>query len=414
MNQKEEQRIFGVYLGNRDEEFRTLIANVLTNAKIDKKYIDLLTTDDSLAIYSSAFTSELIDENNNYQVYEQVGDLSANKFIVTYIYQRFPQLKCAEGVKVAARLRINYGSKQSFCQIAEELGFWPFISAPKDLRYRNKKSLLEDVFEAFIGATETIVDDKTKFGVGYVVVFRLLKSIFRKIKISLKYEDLYDAKTRLKELFDLHGETLGSLIYEELIPEVYNSQELVVSRAYRVKDGRRNLIGTGKASVKIDAQQNAATLALESLRKEGYVKKVPKMYAKLLKDSPQDTEEKDVTTEKDVLKVCLSPERINEQFFTRGKSKYQNKYTSTVLGMYCRKRDYVGIKLCVSMGADPNEKDIEGLTCTDLLLIGAIDEKIVRKVIKKFSAVKEVIISKDVYDVYKERYILDNVKVVAN
>ena len=63
------------------------------------------------------------------QIKKQMGDLTINKFIVNYSYKRFPQLKCTEGVKVVARLRINYGSRQSFSEIAEKLGIWNYISA---------------------------------------------------------------------------------------------------------------------------------------------------------------------------------------------------------------------------------------------------------------------------------------------
>jgi dsRNA-specific ribonuclease len=210
-----EQKITGLYIGERDIKFKRLIESLLKKGGIRESYIDILTCKESMDIYSAAFTSEHVDENNNYQVYEQLGDLSGNKFIVCYIYKRFPQLKCAEGVKVAARLRINLGSKNSFSSIAEKFGFWEFISAPNELRQRKKKPLLEDVFEAFLGATETILDECIRIGAGYACVYKLLSSIFDEIPISLKYEDLYDAKTRLKELFDIFSDKLGELKYEE-------------------------------------------------------------------------------------------------------------------------------------------------------------------------------------------------------
>ncbi len=117
----------GIYLGSRGSDFKALIVTLLQKGNIKEKYIKILTDDDSMKIYGCAFTSELVDPANNYQVLEQVGDLTGNKFIVNYMYQRFPQLDCAEGVKVVARLRINYGAKESFCEIARKLGFWDFI-----------------------------------------------------------------------------------------------------------------------------------------------------------------------------------------------------------------------------------------------------------------------------------------------
>ena len=208
-NKNNDRTISGIYIANRGDEFKTLISSVLKKGldeEADKELIELLLSDKNIECYSSAFTSESIDPINNYQVFEQLGDLSGNKFIVSYFYNRFPQLKCSEGVKIVARLRINYGAKQSFSKIAQNLGFWNFITETKDIRQREMKKLLEDVFEAFIGVTEYIVDKNEGVGTGYQVVYKILEGIFDEMEISLEYDDLYDAKTRLKELCDLFGE----------------------------------------------------------------------------------------------------------------------------------------------------------------------------------------------------------------
>ena len=268
-NQQQEKNMIetipGLYIADRGTKFKTLVTSVLKRGIKKQKYLDILTDEQGMEVFSAAFTSELVDPLQNFQVLEQLGDLSANKFIVMYLYRRFPQLKCAEGVKVAARLRINFGSKQSFFKIAEDLGFWEFISATNDLRQRKMKALLEDVFEAFLGAVETIFDDRVKMGLGYSVVYKILENIFDEISISLAYESLYDAKTRLKELFDLHGEKLGPLVYKEDKNEL-----LTTSTVYRVDGGKYEVrpngsinfnkiiggkyhkIGEGKAALKAD------------------------------------------------------------------------------------------------------------------------------------------------------------------
>lgn len=406
----------GIYLGDRGDAFKTLIKGVLKKGNIKKKYIAILTNPDNMEQYSAAFTSEQVDENHNYQVYEQLGDLSGNKFIVWYIYRRFPQLKCAEGVKVAARLRINYGSKNSFYKIAEDLGFWNFISATNDLRQRKKKPLLEDVFEAFLGVTETLLDEQVMYGVGYACVYKILGAIFDDMKISLRYEDLYDAKTRLKELFDIHVEKLGPLVYEERKDDLitYSTAYRCAGGTYATRpDGSVNTkriigryhkvkIGEGSAALKADAQQAAAAAAIEELRRQGYIKHAPRIYAKFsgdFKESPRKT------SNADVLRIIGDAKQIDEQFPTKGKSKYQSKYTSTALGKYCRDRDYNGIKACLKLGANPNVPDSEGLSAFDLLLIGPVDEKLVKKVLKKFLlAEKTLNVTVSVLRVYYSRY----------
>lgn len=266
-----------IYYGSRGSDFKELIFNLLKEAKLKMHYINMLVDDDSLAVYSKAFTSDTADINDNYEVFEQLGDISANKFIVWYMHRRFPQLMCPQGVKVVARLRINYGAKQSFSSIAENLGFWNFITASEEERSRCKKPLLEDAFEAFIGATEYLIDTKIRECVGYSVVYNILESLFDKIHISLKYEDLYDAKTRLKELFDFFGsDVLGTLKYDS----VKNMEEKITCSTIILELGRKKeILAEGMASLKIDAEQKAAVKAIENLRRRGFSKPVPPIYS---------------------------------------------------------------------------------------------------------------------------------------
>jgi len=294
MQDPKEQPI--IYFGLRDASFPNMIKNILEKSKLKPKYIRELTDKKSIKAYSQAFTAASANPKKNYEIYEQIGDLSANKFIVWYAYRRFPQLNCPLGVKVVARLRINYGSRQSFSTIAGNLGFWPFISADEDERNRKKKDLLEDAMEAFIGCTEQLLDNKYRPGVGYAIVYDILSSIFDQIDISLAYNDLYDAKTRIKELFDAYKDVLGSWAYidtrEELLAEsiIYQVPPGVSNAPLKQRVGptKKDVIkkpqpewvqlGTGKAAKKADAQQKAAEAGLKKLNKLGWVKEVPEEY----------------------------------------------------------------------------------------------------------------------------------------
>jgi len=271
-----------IYNGSRGTDFQYLIRKILKNAKIKDHYIDALLDEDGFKKYDIAFTSKSANETDNYEVYEQLGDLSANKFIVSYMYRKFPKLKCSECVKIVARLRILYGSKQTFCVIAENLGFWPFISADEEQRNTEKKKLLEDTFEAFIGVTELMIDEKIRHNVGYAIVYEILHSVFETVNISLKYEDLYDAKTRLKELFDLYNKgdsNIGTLQYEETKDL---ETRLTTSLVYqKISPTHRVLLGQGVASLKADAQQRAASSGIYKMNSKGYVKQVPYIYISL-------------------------------------------------------------------------------------------------------------------------------------
>ena len=293
-----------LYLGSRGSDFKTIITNILKKGRLKPKYIELLTNKESMEAYARAFTASTVDIENNYERFEQIGDVTANKFIVWYAYRRFPQLDCTDGVKVVARLRINYGAKQFFATLGESLGFWPFISAAesgvernKYYRVRDKKDLLEDVLEAFVGCTEYLLDNAFRSGVGYGIVYDILADIFDEIPMSLVYEDLYDPKTRLKESFDANKSILGEWAYIES-SLVIDTTLVIKSQVYRIPPGinkkptvimtetgpvqipkpRWELIGEGISRTKADAQQKAATAGIENLKSKGYYKEAPKEY----------------------------------------------------------------------------------------------------------------------------------------
>jgi dsRNA-specific ribonuclease len=270
-----------IFTGNRGARFQKLIRGLLKRGKLSEKNLDLYTNEESMKVYAQAFTAASADEDVNYEMYEQLGDVTANKFIVWYMYRRFPQLKHPLGVKVVARLRINYGARQTFSQLGERLGFWDFISASVEDRGRKKKDLLEDCVESFIGATEMLIDMNSSIGVGNAVAYNILKSVFDEIDISLEYEDLYDAKTRIKELFDFNKDTLGKLKYESTRDEetgIFISNAVIEYRPGM----RRDLVGVagyGSAMKMKDAEQKAAAFALAHLNRNGFVKPKPKEYA---------------------------------------------------------------------------------------------------------------------------------------
>ena len=394
------QQIQGIYLGSRGSDFKDFIVKLLQIGGIKDKYISILTDTNGMKLYNKAFTSESVDSEDNYQVLEQVGDLSGNKIIVNYMYEKFPQLDCTEGVKVVARLRINYGAKQCFSEIARKLGFWNFISASNELRQRKMKSLLEDVFEAFLGATERLGDKIKRVGFGYAIVYDILASIFDEMDISLKYEDLYDAKTRLKELFDTNS-TLGTLTYEE-----QKSETFTVSTIFLKNTEGKFKIGEGKASLKADAQQKAATNSLYLLAKKGISKPIPKIYQKFNNGESLDIQELTINSEWLGGDEENEPRNINSLYSTKEKSKYNNNYQSTPLAAYCRKRNIACIKECLKIKADPNVADTDGMFSLDLLFIGKTDESLVEDIFKILLNSNNILkIHKPVFNMYVNEYI---------
>lgn len=281
-----------IFNAPRDKTFVDMLTSVLKRAKIKDEYISKILDKGGFDLYSQAFTHPTANENVNYETLEILGDSIVNCCIVWYLSRRFPQLNCPQGVKIIARLKINLVSKKMFAEFGMNLGLWDFVSADDETRSLRMKKTLEDVFEAFFGATQKLVDENIRMGVGYSICYDLIKSLFDEIDISLKYEDLYDAKTRLKETFDQYGKNIvdeesgkimrygiGQMKWEnERIDKI---QYVQVYRIQQNNPKKKILIGKGSAALKPDAQQKAAEVALKTLARQGYVKDVDEFYKTL-------------------------------------------------------------------------------------------------------------------------------------
>ena len=426
----------GMHVGSRGSDFTSLIAGILRMGKVSKTHTKILTSEASMKTIGQAFTSDTVSQTS-YQQLEQLGDLAANMSIVQYLYSRYPVLHdFSEGVAVAARGRILYGSKQSFYDIGLGMGLLPYITSSVDHRNKCEKDLVEDVFEALFGAFSTILDDTITPGVGYGVVYQILSAIFDTMEMSLAYEDLYDAKTRLKELFDCKPQTFGALQYEDH-KDVDGS---TVAVAYRVTDpvffkrrngtmdrsrligGTRIHIGSGKAVSKAEAQQQAAKVALASLKKEGHFKRPPAFYRRFSKNPSAHPEEPEVTTNSIMEKW---PEGLNTLAEVRTINRNVS-YRTTAIGYYCRMRDVKGVDACLELKADPNIPDCNGFYPIDRLFIGPVDsavKKIYKKIYRyhmmrgKILAARgglvehpNILVSRMVRDEYVVKYTLGNVK----
>ena len=183
---------------------RQLITTILRKGNLTEEEIAFITNPDNMAVFQRAFQDPSFDSTYNYEDLEFLGDASLKAFIPWYFLQRFPQIACSKDVNIMSQLNNKYRSKDTFSQLGEKLGLWPYIKYSPTSKV-NKINLLEDVFEAFVGALHKIIDDKYGFGVGFVVVSKVLKPIFDDLRIDLTYENLYDYKSRLINYLKKHS-----------------------------------------------------------------------------------------------------------------------------------------------------------------------------------------------------------------
>lgn len=270
-----ENKIVEIYKGLRGDKFRYFLRQVLSLSNLSEEYYSVLLDKEGINLYDQAFTHKTANPTYNYEFFEFLGDTTLNKIIAWYLSRRFMQLNCPEGVKVLTRLKINLISKKSFVEFAKQLHFWDFISADMDIRMNKMDKTLEDVFEAFFGVTELLIDSRIRQGAGYSICYSILEKLMNNREISLKYEDLFDSKTRLKEMFDFFGDQLGKMVYEtEKIERIHYVKIILINN-----DGKRKqLIGEGSGALKATAEQKASTEALKVLQRMGFHKPLSEGY----------------------------------------------------------------------------------------------------------------------------------------
>lgn len=187
-------------------------------------------------------------------------------------------------------MKINIIQTSGYSTIADELGFYDFISAQRNSNVTDKKKLLEDVFEATFAAIELVVDRKYKRGMGFIVCYRLLSMILDKKDIRINYEEIVDARTRLKETFDLYknikvkfetrckanDQDCTSYLYEARVNGKDKDDKDTFGPFLQVGDRTFN----GKAATKAESEEMLAKKAIEYYKSIGIVKRIPNEYLK--------------------------------------------------------------------------------------------------------------------------------------
>ena len=212
---------------SRPPEFRAFVAGLLARIGLTSEHVAKYTADagDSekwwvgespMGRFSRAFTHETYDAKWNYERYEFVGDSIVNNAVASHLaYARFPDIP---GVKWLTRLKHNLMSKKTLARLAYDSGFLPHIRCDGvvaemmrrpvvDLDRCSKDflSVLEDTFEAFVGALQDVVDSGGGPRIGGMVADALVRSFLDTVDIPLEYELNFDAKTRFKQLCDRYG-----------------------------------------------------------------------------------------------------------------------------------------------------------------------------------------------------------------
>ncbi len=201
-----------------------------------------------------ALTHKSYKKPYNNERLEFLGDAVLDLVVGEYLYEKFPKAKEGELSKMRASLVNEAGFKK--LADALRLGEYIFISpAEENNKGREKPSLLSNAFEAVMGAVylESGLDEVRR------ITIALIEACYPKIDLGSLFKDY---KTTLQELTQARFGVIPDYILKDATGPDHNKEFEV---EVRVND---RVLAVAKGKSKKAAQQEAAHLALDLLRKE--------------------------------------------------------------------------------------------------------------------------------------------------
>ena len=274
-------------------EFRKFIKNILARAHPTKKRLKKLMSEENLRSFREAFIHWSYSQDFNYEHNEWYGDLVLNLCVGKWLKKTFPKIV---NVDWLTHMKHSLVSKKTLGLLAEHEGFFEHtvygeeyqkvFDAAKNIRdCQEYKDLLEDTFEAFLGALVEIEDRTVPLFVGERFSYNIIKSFLdahrRRGKITLDYREYYDPISRLKEVYDKYHWSFGSSRFYDM-----ETQRVTIwgYPMYNKEPNRRNKVILAEniyGPTKSEAQKKAAERALQVLkRKFGISWEIPDPYKK--------------------------------------------------------------------------------------------------------------------------------------
>lgn len=242
--------------------------NLYRNAFVHKSYCTMKNAD-----FTSGNTKCPTDclplQEMSYERLEFLGDSLLGMIVAAYLYERFPDQN--EGFMSRIRTKLVNGKMLGY--LSEKIGFPKFAIISKQVEDANGRSnykIMEDIFEAFIGAlyidfqTEKDklnlpIDNVLSPGSGFFIVQKWIIFI---IENYLDFADLISSRTNYKDM-------LVSYMQQNLQDQPRFFETSVITKdnnkifTYCVKDKNNTVIGTAKGYTKKEAENN---VSLEGLK----------------------------------------------------------------------------------------------------------------------------------------------------
>jgi ribonuclease-3 len=231
--------------------FKTLQQELVSEYQISFANLDLLEE----ALTQANFINEHPEyTGRDYQRLEFLGDAVMQQSTAVYLFKRYPDWD--EGR--LTELRISMVQTRAFAALSRELHLDQFVQLGRGEELsgaRQRDSLLEDLWEAFIGALYLDQGQDT------VMAF-LERIMFSKIDEGF-YDQFVDYKSKLQEYLQRHGTVKISYVKISERPIENNEQLFTVAVSL---DGQ--VLGEGEGKSTKEAEKAAARNAYQQLMKE--------------------------------------------------------------------------------------------------------------------------------------------------
>jgi dsRNA-specific ribonuclease len=171
-----------------------LLAGIVPSKKERQKYV----SPSAMKVWKTAFTHPSFDLDENYEELEFIGDRVLKAAFNDYLMQRFP----GNFAKTYTELDRAYMSKKRQPMYSKKLGLDQYVLIV-GMQFAKSK-VLEDLFEAFIGALYEVAKSIAGRGVAYTLVYNFIVDFFSDIHIDLN-EAKGHPKTVVQQLFGRFG-----------------------------------------------------------------------------------------------------------------------------------------------------------------------------------------------------------------
>jgi ribonuclease-3 len=209
-------------------------------------------------------------QDMSYERLEFLGDSILNFIVANYLYMRFPDQN--EGFLSKIRTRIVNGKMLGY--LADKIGFPKFAIISKQVEEangRNNYKIMEDIFEAFIGAIyidfQTTADQVTLpskinleplTGAGYFIAEQWIIYI---IENYLDISELILQKTNYKDMLINYMNQTFQFAPKFLELDISTKDSVKIFK-YCIKDRTGTIIATAEGNSKKDAENNVSKEAL--------------------------------------------------------------------------------------------------------------------------------------------------------